>query len=215
MVSRFRESWHNDWSFFKSAEYVVISENGVKVDLKTNYKTYGADLPIDIDSKAEKIEVAVKYSKKEAAKIIKFLDKMECPFICSYSGRQGFHITIEWKALQLHMAHDLDQIKSIAKFITKKARGTLRAKAKKDHAFVDIGITGRPKGLIRVHNSLHPKSLLVALPLTRDNFEDFTLEMVNPYYVMNKIIIRDRRPVWNEQGDTKELIESAKVSVKA
>lgn len=204
--ARFVKSHYHRYSFFRSMECLAFTKyNGgyyIPIDLKKSWNPYGADCCLDIDCKGRDIEKVARKTRRESGKILKYLDKVNCPAICSFSGRQGFHIKIEWDALAPRFSCDMEELKRLARLICKKAR--VNTKPSKTKPWIDTAII-HTKGLVRVLNSLHPKSLRVALPLRRDEFEDFDINTTDPYYIMKHISLANRRPVWNPKGNVDML----------
>lgn len=210
MKARFVDSRFHEYNYFRSLEYVPLTRSLghviVQNDLRKHWEPYGADLLIDLDMKGKDIEKVARKTKKEASKILKYLCKLNVPLLCSFSGRQGFHIKIESDTLTPKFSYDMEDLKKLAGFICKKAK--VNVKPSKTKTWADLSVI-HIRGLVRVLNSLHPKSLRVALPLTKKQFEDFDINITDPYYIMNKrnIDLTNRRPIWNINGDVNKLYD--------
>lgn len=206
--ARFMDSHYHRFNFFKSMEMLQFTKmdgiNTIPLNLRKEWNAYGIMLAIDIDCRLKDIRKSAKKTHKEAKKITKFLDKLNVRFIVNNSGSKGFHVRIGWNELSKVMGFDTEGVKNLAKFICDKSG--VNTKPSKTNAWGDVSII-HDRGLIRVLLSLHPKSLKVALPLTRDLFENFDINITEPKYIIENFNLRNwiERSVWNPKGDVDKL----------
>jgi len=208
--ARFMDSHYHRFHFFKSMELLKFTKmdgiHFIPVDLRTEWNPYGIMLAIDIDCRLKDTRKASIRSHKEAKKITKYLDGLNVTFIVNNSGSKGFHVRIGWNELSKVMGFDTEGVKNLAKFICDKSG--VNTKPSKTNAWGDVSII-HDRGLIRVLLSLHPKSLLVALPLTRELFENFDINITKPNYIMENFNLRNwiERAVWNPKGNVDMLFK--------
>jgi hypothetical protein len=123
----------------------------------------GADLVIDIDVKND-----YKQAFKEGRKVLDFLDSYKAPYRIKFSGGSGPHIIIPYEAFpeslsggRFERAHKL-----LFQIINQRSRA-----GHIDGSFTSTG------HFYRIPYSLNEHTGLVSLPLTREQYDDFTLSM--------------------------------------
>lgn len=182
-----------------------------------NEQIFGFDIIFDIDNKHFKkwwlktndlnnpdilkvINENLTIVKFETRYIKKVLDKYKVPYILNFSG-SGFRICIEWEDIKGYFIVDdfgnlsndfikwvLEQCKDKnwnATAITPS--GNEGAFIENPYEFMCFGEMQSGYCLSRALFSIHPISKLVCYALTDDEFDTFTLEMVNPYNVLKNI----------------------------
>jgi len=176
------------FSFFCSTYHVRhTDENGKSIDTKDQLnEPFKFDVFVDIDSK--KIEDA----KNKTLKIIDFIEKEYCPIeAVIFSGKKGYHIHIYYENLLDYFGvkkkdkYSPEEITQVYKQIEEKINKATNLKG--FHSF-------RDKQIIKTPYTLHPETNLVALPLTREQLENFNLDLVTIENVY-KMELRDRGTV--------------------
>lgn len=200
-----------EWRIFRSLEYLrQVDENGKKIELLKGWEDaiFGFDFALDVDSKEENIKKRIEMAHNVTAKIIDFLDKYNVQMTCKFSGNRGFHINIMWRyrrnnqnILELGKYFEPNEFipvnKNLYRFITDSCLN------KKEKELIDDTIyTG--KRVWTLDYSLHTSGL-VALPLERKQFETFDLSLVDPYYIIKNIDLRQRHPFFNPDGNFEKL----------
>lgn len=207
------------WHYFRSLQLVKFVEEGKPVNLAKDWDSYGFDWYLDIDcgekkypdlNYKERVERA--YTETEA--IVNELDKLKVPFIPTFTGGKGFHVGIPWQ-----YTFDRENKKNIlADFFEADDYATIpRAMGfflvdRVGTTMYDTTIWDKKMGLIRCKYSLHPESLKVCFPLTRQEFKEFSIDLVEPYYIIENVEIRDRQKkvLWNPNGNFKKFYNEFK-----
>lgn len=201
LYKRFGEPETEDvyWHFYRSIELVKQVVNGKPLKLPGEWIRWGFDYCIDIDSKKETVPLAVKESKKEAQKIFDLFNKYNAKYTIKFSGRKGLHFIVPWKELTPYFKPDDYPL------IPRKLTEFVIEKADLNPEFIDMGLYGIKK-LFKTAYSIHPDTGLIALPLSKKQFENFDPDMTTPKNVL-KNSIRDM-PVINPEGNFKNLYEA-------
>ncbi len=178
----------------------------------------GWDLLIDIDSKY------LDYSKILAEQIIKILNFHGIKnFGMKFSGSKGFHLIVPWKAFP----KKVNQIKTadmfpewpriIVEYISESVKKKLVEKitdlsrpnkyirdfqASKD--VVPDMILVSPRHLFRAPYSLHEKTALASVVITKDELESFQPKNANPLSIKVRNFLPDAK-----EGEASELLTSA------
>ena len=147
----------------------------------------GADLVFDIDVKSN-----YKEAFKEGAKILKFLDFYNAPYRVKFSGGSGPHIIIPYEVFpdglnggRFERAHKL-----LFQIISSRSRANHI-----DGSFSSFG------HFYRMPYSLNENTGLVSLPLTREQYDDFTPSMAEVHNVQ-----MDAGWFQEPDGDAKDAI---------
>ncbi|MCF7910341.1 hypothetical protein K9L16_01560 [Candidatus Pacearchaeota archaeon] len=178
----------------------------------------GWDLLIDIDSKY------IDYSKVSAMIILDFLKFHGVKNIgIKFSGSKGFHLIIPWKAFPKDLGEQ--EIKDLfpelprilTKYIMKKTEKQLIEKItefEKPNKYIkdfeapkkvmpDI-ILVSPRHLFRMPYSLHEKTALASIVLTREELENFDLKHANPMQAKIRNFIPD-----SKEAEATEFVREA------
>lgn len=170
--------------FFITFAHLKHSKDGKMVNIKQDRTCYGLDWVGDIDAPTWQ------EAHKRQAKVNKFLDQMGANYHVNWSGKKGFHTWIQYPELKdLFNLPDQEIYSSeeVGNFISKMVK-TFR-EAKLD---IDTQVSGNETQLIRCPYSIHNVAPhYVCLPLTREQFDNFTPEMTTIENVY-KMQLRDR-----------------------
>lgn len=102
-------------------------------------------------------------AKRHTIRLIEFLEKENgrCPDLVVFSGRQGFHVYFwEWDMQEIQR---LSPIKRLVEF--RKRRTAILKTLKRKKIVVDERITADPFRILRIPNTLHGKTGLIAKPV--------------------------------------------------
>ena len=190
----------------KIREGIVITNDPTKkrcVD-SNNVKTYLGTHPLPSEKNIQNTEKALENSYMVAQSIYEFMKKNKIEFDVKASGSKGFHFVVYWESLKEYFPYN--SFMDVTKTLTYIVIDNLTEKEKQ---YIDISVN-RKKGLFRAKFSLHPKTLLVALPLTEKEFETFDIELLNPDYLIGKDL-RKRKTIINEGLGIRHLVKSHEV----
>lgn len=167
----FYKSKGKPFAFFASTYHIRHTTEGTSLDTKNQLnEPYKFDLPIDIDS--PNLEDAL----SKAWKIIEFVEGISPIEQVDFSGAKGFHPWIHYDALINYWGVEKKDSYS-PKEIT-KIYNEINNKISKGTGIKDMGHINKDYQQIRVPYSIHDKTNLVVLPLTKKQLEKFNLDMV-------------------------------------
>ena len=213
------------WHLFRSVACMKFVNDGQPVDLKSNFneQIFGFDIIFDIDNKSFKkwwiknnnlshpdilnvISENLTIVKNETRMIKNILDKYKVPYILNFSG-SGFRICIEWEDIKGYFI--LDDFGNLSNDFIKWVLNQC------DYEFKCFGEMQSGYCLTRTLYSLHPISKSVCYPLNDAEFNNFGLDMVNPYNVLKSIKIAKSSKSLNKkrEGNFKAIFESFKKDV--
>ncbi len=181
----------------------------------------GWDFLIDIDSKY------IDYSRIMAIEIIKFLEYHGVKNIgIKFSGSKGFHLIIPWKSFpkELNGMDTSDMFpewpRILLNYIREKTKNKViekitllstKSKYVKDYdAFKEVVpdlVLVSPRHLFRMPYSLHEKTSLSSIVLTKEELENFDLKDADPFKI-KKENIRDFIPD-SQEGEASTLLIQA------
>lgn len=189
-----------------------------QTEQQSNEMRLGWDLLIDIDSKY------IDYSKISAEVILNFLEFHGIKNIgIKFSGSKGFHLILPWKALpkEINGVKTSDMFpewaRIILRYISEKTKGPLIEKIsdlERPSKYVrdfkapkevmpDI-ILVSPRHLFRMPYSLHEKTSLASVVLTREEVKSFQLKDADPMKAEVKDFLPD-----SKEGEASELLMQA------
>lgn len=164
--------------------------------------TASYDFGLDFDS--DGIE-SIKDAWVDADKVKSLFDEYGVPYTTKFSGSKGFHITIPYTELpDLMITDNIDEPLSLFNFLKDVA---LLLDLKLDLPTIDMGIFD-PRRIWKTDYSWVVETGLIALPLSDEQFDNFSLSMVEPVNVL-KSGIRNRGNLMREgvKGGFRRLIE--------
>lgn len=131
---------------------------------------------------------------QDAKKVKDFFDSYGVPYTVKFSGSKGFHITVPAHALpNLRITDDVDDEMSLFNYL--KDLATMIC-LKFEAETIDLGIFD-PRRIWKTDYSFVCESGLIALPLSDEQFNSFTLSMCDPLTVL-KGGIRNRGDLMRE-----------------
>lgn len=160
-------------------------------EVTANYSKYlkAYDLRFDLDH--EDIMVA----HAEAIKVKDLLDEYHVPYWVMFSGNKGFNFCIDSEKIpQEYQLLDLPEMNlKIAENISRK----LKLKT------LDLSVYTLER-VFKVPYSVARERNLVALPLTDDQLENFSLESYDPKTVLRTVLLKNRG-LLEREGTTKDV----------
>lgn len=143
---------------------------------------FGYDFVLDIDSKD------LHNAWEIADKVKNLFAEYGLPYSLIFSGSKGFHFRIGWNELRPHTSTIQETVilcKKLAMLIAEKTGYSFGAKEEIDSIY-------QLRRVIRVPYSIHPKSRLVALPLSDEQFDNFFKFDFSPWETMKHTFIKNR-----------------------
>ena len=175
------------WHLFASIQYVRKAyDTGEHINLKTSWIVWGWDIVVDLDHDPERGRGQSFWDAwAECLAVCELYDEYGLPYWVKFSGGRGFHVTVPWRwplraetgRPYLQALFRPDEFSRIAQKWATAISERLRLRT------MDASTTYKHQGLIRVPYSVHPKTGLVALPLSRAELADFDPEMARPEMV--------------------------------
>lgn len=136
-----------------------------------------------------------------AKKLFKFLNGYNVRFTVMFSGKKGWHFILA----------DSPQLQENGKFNPKQTTELNKALVSDLNDHLNIQIDPVPAGIPISYSkcimSLDGRNNRVILPLTKEQFEGFDLDMVSTDYILKNIKIRDRGLCINNTGNEDNVRE--------
>lgn len=152
----------------------------------------GYDFVLDLDSKTD---LSIAYADAKKVKIV--FDEFKLKYSVKFSGKQGFHFVIKDKDFFPDTLTTKEKV-SLAEMVAKGL------KIVENISSIDLSIYQSTR-ILKCPYSL--EGFNVALPLSDEQFNAWTIESMRIDEVYNKVVLKERGLLERSGGDSKEFID--------